>query len=99
MKTLSQGADVVINEATLATEKAKEAFTRGHSTPAMCGGLAKEVGAKVLAVNHLSGTCFNVEELQQLIKEVQEPCLGVALALAAFDFMEIAVPRGGIKPT
>jgi len=99
MKTLSQGADVVINEATLSTEKAEHAFTRGHSTPAMCGRLAKEVGAKVLAVNHVSVTYFNTDELQQFMKEVQEPCLGATLALASCDFMEIAVPRGGIKST
>jgi len=66
MIQLAHGADVVVHEATNAPIQRKDgppqleevirekAISRGHSTPAMAGEFAREIGAKRLVMNHFS---------------------------------------------
>lgn len=62
----------------------------------MAGRIAKEVNAKVLVLNHLSSkTNHSHEIIDMLVKGAEDGCDGVCPVVAAYDFMEIHIPREG----
>jgi ribonuclease BN (tRNA processing enzyme) len=69
------------------------ARARGHATAAMAGSFASKVQAKVLVLNHLSPASKVGEETREALGANR----GVSCIVAAHDFLEIVVPRGGYE--
>eukprot|EP00560_Eucampia_antarctica_P003675 CAMPEP_0197842296 /NCGR_PEP_ID=MMETSP1437-20131217/46659_1 /TAXON_ID=49252 ORGANISM="Eucampia antarctica, Strain CCMP1452" /NCGR_SAMPLE_ID=MMETSP1437 /ASSEMBLY_ACC=CAM_ASM_001096 /LENGTH=241 /DNA_ID=CAMNT_0043452153 /DNA_START=120 /DNA_END=845 /DNA_ORIENTATION=+ len=96
MESLIQGVDVLVQEATIIGENGgKDSLIRGHSTPSRAGKMACESKANVLLLNHISCS-VQMDEVNELIVQVaKETNNGVSEVVAAFDFLELNVPRGG----
>jgi len=105
IKKLCQHVDVLVHEATLHTSQESEAKFRGHSTARMAGLFAKDVHAKVLILNHLSlrnKTQTQLDDLVRCASEAVHPTTTTQSkqeytchVAAAYDFMQLSVPRGG----
>uniref|UniRef100_A0A7S4V718 Metallo-beta-lactamase domain-containing protein n=1 Tax=Ditylum brightwellii TaxID=49249 RepID=A0A7S4V718_9STRA len=92
---LCHNADVLVHEATLVGKDAEEkAQKRGHSSATTAGKVAQKVHAKALVLNHLSPKLLS-EEIDVLLQNAEKSNCGVSQIAAAFDFMELWVPRGG----
>lgn len=70
-KWLSEGADVVIHEATFDHETTHLAASYGHSTNIEAAQIAKDAGANYLILNHISAR-FIGKDLQKLQQEASE---------------------------
>lgn len=92
MLDLCQDVDLIVHEATMVENDEAEAVQRGHSTAKMAGKIAKDVNAKVLLLNHISSGNDNIDEL---VDSAVKSSGGVTEVVAAYDFMEIHVPRRG----
>ncbi|MCG7840869.1 MAG: ribonuclease Z [Methanomassiliicoccales archaeon] len=68
MRDASQGADVLIHEATVTSDLSEKAKEYGHSTSKDAAVLAKDVDAKVLYLVHISG---RYDEVEPLLLEAQ----------------------------
>jgi len=102
MKNISKDCDVLVHEATLIEELKSQARMRGHSTAAMAGRVAKEVNAKVLALNHISGRHELLQGADVLVKSAEGVCSSRGDSpgcpvVAAYDFMELVIPRNGFS--
>ncbi|KZV97310.1 Metallo-hydrolase/oxidoreductase [Exidia glandulosa HHB12029] len=111
--SLAHGADVLIHEATnaylpgvdLDTKESDTAETvqaravgHGHSTPQMAGAFARDVGARMLVLNHFSARYPGDESEQS--RRVMDAIRHLAVSafesdevICARDFMSISVPR------
>lgn len=96
MERLSANSDIVVHEATLLQKDgAARIKTRGHQTAYNAGAFAQMSGCKVLALNHFAGTAFGEERMTTILKEARDGNGGASEIMAAYDFMEVCVPRGG----
>lgn len=97
MLKLIQNVDVLVHEATIVGEKKgdKEAFERGHATPAMAGKVSRDCNAKVLLLNHIS--CgLQMEQIDEMVvKYAKEANQNVSQIVASYDFLQLNIPRGG----
>jgi len=86
MIELAGGADLLIHEATFSHDLQERAEEDGHTTAREAAEVAKEAGAKMLALIHISSRYFDpgvlLEEAKQVYKNV----------FVAEDLMEIELP-------
>lgn len=68
----AKGADLLIHEATYASDHEKEAFENRHSTAAQAAALAKKAGAKRLLLTHISGRYKEKSMLESEAREIFE---------------------------
>ena len=68
---------------------------RGHNTAFNAGVFAREMGCKVVALNHFGGTSIGNENVGTLVSEAREGNQRASQIIATHDFMEVYVPRGG----
>ncbi len=89
---LSQGADVLIHEATFAHQDAELAFERLHSTSTMAAQVALLAGVKQLIMTHFSPRYApgNALQLENLLEEAKAIFPNTFLAK---DFLTYEVPR------
>lgn len=89
------GCDLLVCEATYDQTRGPKAVEWGHSTTAMTGGFAKEIGAKTLIITHFSSrytdespflTVFN------LLAETRSACPGTQVHAAA-DLWAFAIDQ------
>lgn len=78
-KQLSEGADIVVHEATFNHDTTHLAASYGHSTNIDAAQIAKEAGATYLILNHISAR-FMGKDLQQLQQEASERFPNVTIA-------------------
>ena len=96
MASLCRDADVMVHEATLLESQIERTDTRGHSTAAMAGLFAEYVGARVLALNHISPSISVALKMEkELVKEARSMIKGSTEVQLAYDQMEIMIPRAG----
>lgn len=79
-------ADLVIHECNFDESLAEKAAVDGHSTPSQAAGQAKEAGAKLLALSHISARYPNAGLLLEQAKKV------FSNTVLAEDFMELELP-------
>lgn len=84
---LSEGADIVIHEATFDLETAELARQYGHATIVDAANVCKEAGAKHLIVNHISAR-FLPSHLRDMLAQVESYDFPVFMAedFSTFDW-------------
>ena len=94
MEDIAKDSDLLVHEATLSAGDENAAMQRGHSTSTMAGKVAGKVGAKVLALNHISsrGDRNGSDHLSELVKDAQQAAGASTKVLLTNDFMELLVP-------
>eukprot|EP00984_Skeletonema_dohrnii_P017428 scaffold7914_cov111-Skeletonema_dohrnii-CCMP3373.AAC.3 len=96
MARLCANSDVVVHEATLSKKDGVDRIkTRGHQNAFNAGRFAQMFGCKVLALNHFGGLAFGKSLMTDILSEARDGNRGASQIMAAYDFMEIGVPRGG----
>jgi ribonuclease Z len=90
---LAHHADVLVHEATFASELTHSACDFGHSTSQQAAKVARSAEASALIMTHISSR-YNDEELQKLLAEAQAI---FASSVIANDGMEYEIPRR-VKP-
>ena len=83
-------ADVLVHEATFASEDAEQARLRGHSTAAQAAQLAREAAVRALALTHTSMR-YPPRVLREEAREIFEP----VWLPRDFDTIEIPFPEKG----
>jgi len=86
MVELARGADLLIHEATFTDELQERAEEDGHTTAREAAEVAREAGAKRLALVHISSRYYDPDVLLEEAKQVYED------VFVAEDLMEIEIP-------
>ena len=68
---------------------------RGHNTAHHAGTFGKEMGCKVVALNHFGGSNIGREHVSGRVTEAQEGNQNASQIISSYDFMEVWIPRGG----
>lgn len=73
----------------------KKMKMRGHSTAYNAGVLGKELGCKVVALNHFGSASCGREYVSTMVAEAIEGNQSSSQIIASYDFLEVWIPRGG----
>jgi ribonuclease Z len=87
LERLSENADLLIHDATLADDLAERAKEDGHSTPSQAAQTAKEVKARQLILTHISARYDDSSELLEQARIIFKN------TDVAEDFMTIEIPQ------
>jgi ribonuclease Z len=90
VRVLSEGADVLVHEATFTEDERDRAAETLHSTARQAAELARDAGVRLLALTHLSPRYFGKELLQEA-REV----LPSTVAPRDFDVIEVPFAERG----
>jgi ribonuclease Z len=102
VRVLSEGADVLVHEATFGEEERDRAADTLHTTARQAGELAAAAGARLLALTHFSPRYFGPELLEEA-----RAVFPATVAPRDFDVIEVPfaekgepklVPRGARPP-
>ncbi|KAL7533431.1 hypothetical protein ACHAWF_004490 [Thalassiosira exigua] len=96
MAQLCKDADLLVHEATLSKDDGLiKIRMRGHNTAYNAGVFGKEMGCKVVALNHFGGTVVGGDYVRAIVSEAREGNQNSSQIIATHDFMEVYIPRGG----
>lgn len=84
--SLARDADVLIHDATFASDRAERGVETGHSTAEEAAIVAREANVKVLILTHFSARYENVDRLVREARRI------FPATFAAEDFMRVEVP-------
>jgi ribonuclease BN (tRNA processing enzyme) len=102
MAQLCRNADLLVHEATLSKEDGLEKIKmRGHNTAYNAGVFGRQMGCKVVVLNHFGSVSCGRAYVNKMIAEAREGNENVSQIVASHDFLEIWIPRGGFdfQPT
>ena len=102
MAQLCKNADLLVHEATLSKEDGLEKIKmRGHNTAYNAGVFGRQMGCKVVVLNHFGSVSCGKAYVNKMIAEAREGNENTSQIVASHDFLEIWIPRGGynFKPT
>ncbi len=68
---------------------------RGHNTAFNAGVFGKEMGCKVVVLNHFGSVSCGKEYVSRMVAEAREGNQNASQIVASHDFLEIWIPRGG----
>ena len=68
---------------------------RGHNTAFNAGVLGKELGCKVVALNHFGSASIGKTYVGNVVKEACEGNQNASQVIATYDILEVWIPRGG----
>lgn len=91
LKDHIQGADVLVHEATFASDETQMAYDYYHSTIQQAATLAKEADVDELILNHISSR-YQGEAIEQLESEAREIFEHTTIA---YDFFQYEIGRKG----
>ena len=83
----SEGADLLVHEASFAQDAADRARETGHSTAKDAGEVARSANVKQLALTHFS-TRYKEEDLDKLLQDAKKEFDNVIIAK---DFMRLEI--------
>lgn len=84
-----KGFDVLVHEATFASDQEEMAYNYFHSTVKQAASLAKEAGVKELILNHISSR-YQGKAVQQLLAEARDIFPNTTISK---DFYQHYIPR------
>ena len=90
VRVLSEGADVLVHEATFAEEERDRAADTLHSTALQAAEVARDAGVRLLALTHVSPRYFGPE----LVREAQD-VFPATVAPRDFDVIEVPFAERG----
>jgi ribonuclease Z len=90
VQALSEGADVLVHEATFGEDERDRAAETMHSTALQAAELAREAGVRLLALTHVSPRYFGPE----LLREARE-AFANTVAPRDFDVIDVPLPERG----
>lgn len=68
---------------------------RGHNSAYNAGVFGKEMGCRVVALNHFGSASSGKDYVSSMVSEAHEGNKNASQIIATYDFLEIFVPRGG----
>jgi len=68
---------------------------RGHSNAFSGGLIGKELGCKVVALNHFGSKNIGKDYIRDRLSEAREGNENSSQIILSHDFMEVWIPRGG----
>jgi len=90
VRVLSEGADVLVHEATFLEDERDRASETLHSTALQAAEIARDAGVRLLALTHVSPRYFGPE----LVREAQE-VFEATVVPRDFDVIEVPFPERG----
>jgi ribonuclease Z len=90
VSALSEGADLLVHEATFAEEERDRASETMHSTARQAAELARDAGVRLLALTHVSPRYFGPE----IVREARE-VFPATVVPRDFDVIEVPFPERG----
>jgi ribonuclease Z len=90
VRALADDADVLVHEATFASDEAARAAETMHSTARQAAELARDAGVRLLALTHVSPRYFGPE----LLREAREVFPSTVVP-RDFDVVEVPLPEKG----
>mmetsp|Transcript_14438 Transcript_14438/g.31302 ORF Transcript_14438/g.31302 Transcript_14438/m.31302 type:complete len:533 (-) Transcript_14438:1572-3170(-) len=96
MALLCKGADLVVHESTLSKSDGIDKIKmRGHNNAFNGGMFGKDLGCKVVALNHFGKVSTAKDYVGAMVDEAREGNQNASQIIASYDFMEVFIPRGG----
>lgn len=68
---------------------------RGHTTAYNAGLFGREMGCKVVALNHFGSASTGKEFVSKIVSEAREGNVDASQIIASYDLLEVWIPRGG----
>jgi ribonuclease Z len=90
VRVAADGADVLVHEATFASEERERALQTGHSTARQAAELAADAGVTLLALTHLSTRYFGRE-----IRDEARAVFANTVVPRDFDTIDVPFPEKG----
>jgi ribonuclease Z len=90
VRSLAEGADVLVHEASFAEDERERAAQTLHSTARQAAELARDAGVRMLALTHVSPRYFGPE----IVREARE-VFARTVVPRDFDVIEIPFPERG----
>jgi ribonuclease Z len=101
VRVLSEGADVLVHEATFSEEERERAGETLHSTALQAAELAREAGVRLLALTHVSPRYFGSELAREAREVFPETVVPRDFDIIEVPFAERGVPqlvKAGARP-
>ena len=101
VRTLAEGADLLVHEATFAGEEADRAAETMHSTAVQAAELARDAGVRMLALTHISARYFGAEiarEAREIFPNTVVPKDFDVIELPFEERGEPVLVKGGAVP-
>lgn len=70
---------------------------RGHNTAYNAGVFAREMGCKVVALNHFGSASSGKDYVSSMVNQARQGNQNASQIIASYDFLEVFIPRNGFE--